>query len=158
MFGGISKQVAEIVGHLVAEKAINAELRVQLARERERFDWIAAHVNELKLERAELYRRIGIYVPTPTIERTGVPDLPGADDGYQVPAGGKVADLGDLMASARDLKERAERTRLSDIARAAEPVAGGGGFDGFADIGDEAAAAIGAAHDGAGNLVYKTTR
>jgi hypothetical protein len=146
----ISKRVAELVACLVAEKTINAELRSQLVRERERFNWIAEHLHEMKLERAELFQRLGLYVQVPEIARVGEPSLPGVDDNYVVPAAGKVPDMGDLMAQARDLKERVKRTRLADIVNGSESAGGDNPFD---DVGDAAAAAIGLAHDAAGVVV-----
>lgn len=146
----IGKRAAEFIAHLIAEKAVNAELRAQLARERERFAWAAEMMNELRLERAELYRRIGIVVPTPQIERASTPPLPGADDNYVVPDGGKAADIGELMAAARELRDKRTRPALKDLAVPPAAI----GADMFEDVGDDGAAAIGAQHDTAGNLVY----
>jgi hypothetical protein len=153
MFGFFARADANVVAALIAEKSINGELRSMLAGERARFDWLAAHVNELKLERAALYARIGLDVPVPTIERTASRPLPGADDNYVPPAGHQLANVGDTLARARERRDAAPNPDLA--ARVLETLAGPLSFE---DIGDEAAAALRIEHDRAGNLIDATTR
>lgn len=153
MIAWMSKGIVDTVAQLVAQKEINAKLEAALAAEKARVDWFMQHVNELKVERAALYERLGVHLPVPTIERVGpvhypsAAPLPGMDDNYVPPAGGQPADLGNILATARDVRERAEQARRQppmDLP-----------FQGFDDIGDEAAAAIGAKHDGTGRVIYE---
>jgi hypothetical protein len=144
------KRAAEIVSALVSEKAVNAELRSQLARVQAHFDWLAQHVNELKLERAELYRRIGVFVPVPEIQTTAAAAvaLPGMDDNYVPPATSRVPDLGNVLARARESITNDHKTRETRAAH-------GRPFDGdiFNDVGDEEAERLGLLRDELGVLV-----
>jgi len=138
----------DLAARLAAEQAISGELRATLAQSRANFDWLAARVNELNLERAELYRRIGVNVPVAEVVRQTV-GLVGADDNYAPGAGAKRADISDLMAKARELQDEARR-----------PVAPGADLPGvghdlsFEDMGDAQAAGAGVMHDASGNVVY----
>ena len=145
MIGWMSKGMLERVASEIAEKAITTHLRAELAAERARVDWFMQHINELKVERAALYARIGVHLPVATIQRVdGAPPLPGMDDGYAPPTG-PGADFGNLLATARDLREKGEKAR---VAPAGMPDAI------FEDVGDEIAEAIGATNREDGTLAY----
>jgi len=147
MFG--SKRIVEA---LLVEQALNAELRVQLARVQANFDWLAAHVNELKVERAALLERLlGLQLQTvATITRAPTGPLPGADPGYQPPAHLRVPDLGDILAKARESVD-AQRQPPADPSLVHADMAG----ISFEDMGDTAAAAAGIEHAPDGTVRYR---
>lgn len=145
MFGFLfNRASASVVAELVKLQAINSELRARLAAERARGDWMLEHVNELRIERGMLYARIGVDVPVPIIERAPEPvkveGLPGADDNYQPPAGEQLANVGDVLARAREVRDN-PRVPLT---RAAIPNLGELSFE---DMGDDAARALGIERD-----------
>lgn len=144
----LSKPVADVVASLHAEKTTNGELRARLASQQTTIDWLITHVNTLTLERAQLYQRIGVYVPVPEIARTS--PAPGVDR-YEVPDHQRAADVGELLAAARDLRSDAEaqRTRSENAVGAEMPDA----LAIFEDVGDTVARQIGRAHDDAGQAV-----
>lgn len=149
----IGQKLFEIVSTLVAEKAVNAELRVQLALERQRGDQLISAVNEMRIERAELYARIGMNVPIATMVRESTPPLPGMDDGYQPPAPHRVVpNIGEALNAARE-------TLAQQIVKAREPQPPPDLRDlSFEDMGDEAATALGVKHTEDGEVAYVGAR
>jgi hypothetical protein len=145
MFGGTKA----LVQALVAEKAINAELRTALARAEAHFDWLASHVNELKAERAALLERtLGLQLAVPTIQRVAVTPsdpLPGADPLYTP---GKVLNIGDVLARAREIADVAKHGGPEPSIASPGPA----GID-FEDMGDDAAARAGLRHAADGTVV-----
>lgn len=140
-----------LVAALLAEKTANAELRARVAQLTANFDWLASHVNELKIERAALLDRcIDIRLAgVPVIQRE-VASLPGADPNYQ-PQVNALPNVGDVLAKARDLVEDSKRPRAEqDGSLAAADLQA----ISFEDMGDEAARRAGVGHDPAGRLVY----
>jgi hypothetical protein len=138
------------------ERAAKAEateilLRESLARQTAHFDWLAAVVNELKLERAALLERcLGLQlagVPFIQRERTSVA-LPGADPAYE-PATGKLPNIGDVMAKARELADVAKRGGEPETMASTAP-----GMIVFEDMGDGAAAEAGIRHASDGSVVH----
>lgn len=148
MFGN-----GKLVAALVAEKAVNAELRVQLARYIAHFDWLSSHVNELKIERAALLERcIGIQLgAVPVIQRESTAPLPGEDVNY-VPPAGKLPNIGDILAKARDLVE--DEKRPGSEQRNSLAAADMGAIS-FEDMGDDAAARAGITHGPGGSVVHR---
>ena len=146
-----NKAAADAFATIVAEKAVNAELRVQIARLTAHCDWLMAHVNELKLERAQLYERIGVYVPVPTIHHGHQPEVP--DNGALI-GHGKVADVGDLMQKARELRTEQQHDRLIRE-HGNVPMAELSEMDIFSDVGDEAAKKLGIERTADGEVVAK---
>lgn len=140
-----------LVAALVAEKAVNAELRTQLAKAEANFDWLASHVNELKMERAALLERtIGLQLAgVPVIQRVAAQPstLPGADPEY-VPTGGKLPNIGDVLARAREIAEVAKHGGPEPNIATPGPY----GID-FEDMGDDAAHAAGMRHAADGTVV-----
>ncbi len=140
-----------LVAALVAEKAVNGELRARLARAEANFDWLSSHVNELKMERAALLERtIGLQLAgVPIIQRVAseTGPLPGADPAY-VPQ--KLPNIGDVLAKARDITDAARSGRQPEQSIASPgPI----GIE-FEDMGDDAAAAAGIRHANDGTVVY----
>jgi hypothetical protein len=138
MFGFTTVSLAT----LMQEKAINGELRALVASQRAQLEWFAAHVNELKVERAALFHKIGLDVPVPTIELPPAAPLPGMDDNYIPTAGKQVANIGDQLARRREARDRRGPV--------AAPLAN---FSGFEDVGDAAARELGLTHDDVGNVL-----
>jgi hypothetical protein len=136
---------------LERETAINVELRTRLARAEANFDWLAQHVNELKLERAALFdRMLGFQLAgVPVIQRTENLPLPGADPSYQ-PTVTKHPAIGDIMAKARELTDAAKRGAPAETSLAT-PAPDEISFN---DMGDEAAAAAGIRHAPDGSAIY----
>jgi hypothetical protein len=134
------EKTTDLACQLAAEHARTSELTRQLALANANFDWLRVHVNELKIERAELYRKLGYLVPVAEIARTEAASaaLPNADDGYTPtrPA------LGDLLAKARDIVTGAPDRGMSE-----------GGELSFEDMGDDAARRAHLTHDDEGHLL-----
>lgn len=141
----------KLVAALVAEKAVNAELRAQLAKADAHFNWLSQHVNELKLERAALLDRcVGIQLAAvPMIQRELVA-LPGEDVGY-VPPGGRLPNIGDILAQAREIVEDGKRPKAEQAQSLAAADIGSVSFE---DMGDDAAKRMGITHDVLGNVVH----
>lgn len=139
-----------IVQALIAEKAVNAELRGRVASLEAHFDWLSQHVNELKVERAALLERcIGVQLGAiPTIERSPA-NLPGADVAYtpSAPMLSGISNIGDVLAKAREITEQSRRPTPS----VADQQVGGIEFE---DMGDELAAAQGIRHGVDGTVVH----
>jgi hypothetical protein len=144
----LNQSAANAFAAIAAEKAVNAELRTTIARLQTHCDWLMAHVNELKLERAQLYERIGVYVPVPTIAHSPQPDVP--TDGTMLPRG-RVADMGDLMQKAREIKMEHERTRAAK-AEGNVPMDELSEMDIFNDVGDDAAKKLRIVRDANGEV------
>jgi hypothetical protein len=124
----------EVQAQLNVAHARNEELRVALARRNADFDWMAKQLHEVSLERAQLYARLGVFVPVSEVSRAdAVPPV----DNYVPPA---RATNGDVLAKARELLERPA---------AMEPPSGELSFE---DMGDAAAQAHGIAHTDDGFL------
>ena len=135
---------------LAAAIAETGCLRTELARAHAQADWLAAHVNELKVERAELLARAyGLAIPVPTVE-INRGNLAGADPNYgqQVDMGAAPKlPLGDLLNQARDLAEAKKRGAGNQSNTA--------GYVDFEDMGDEEARDHGIGHNTAGEVVYQ---
>lgn len=138
-----------LVEALLTEAAVNAELRARIATLQAHFDWLAQHVNELKVERAALLERcLGIQLAAiPSIERSEPASLPGADVAYTPTPPMKTPRIGDILAQAREL--------VDDRRRPAPSVADAqvGGIE-FEDMGDDRAAAEGITHATDGTVVH----
>lgn len=151
----IRRQLFDEIAGLIAEVASQARqiaaLMAENARLQAHFDWLASHVNELKIERAALLERcIGIQlgaVPIITREPTGA--LPGADPAY-VPIAGKLPNIGDILNKARELVDEGHKTPAEQESLVAAEL---GGIN-FEDMGDEAAARAGVTHDETGRVIY----
>lgn len=137
---------------LVAALAANAELRARIATLEAHFDWIAAHVNELKIERAALLERcVGIQLAgVPIIERQHT-SLPGAAANY-VPTG-PAPNLGDILSQAREIAADKRRPNSEQDRSIAAVDAGAVSFE---DMGDDRARAEGVTHNQRGEVVYST--
>lgn len=134
---------------LVAAMAENGQLRAQIARLESHCDWLMAHVNELKRERADLFAHtLGFQLAgVPVIGREATSELQGADPAYVATA--KPANIGDILAQARDLKDIARRGGMPETS-----IASPGAELSFEDIGDDAAAQAGLRHAPDGTVVY----
>lgn len=160
MFGFKSKlmlalEVARLNGELTA-------VRTELARANAHFDWLASHVNELKLERAQIMDRVfGIQLPVAEILRQpAAPATPlaGADPNYTpTSSAADVAPLpplrqqgkGDLLAIAREIRDRHARGQDST-----DLVGQAVGAVSFEDMGEDEAKRQGIEHDANGELTY----
>lgn len=150
----------------VALAAQNAELRARVASQQATIDWLSSHVNTLTHEKAAMMERLlELRYPVPTIARENErPARPmevfgRAIDDPEVPPHlqeamrvGRAAHRGPAMAD--DPATQAPRRPGAE-----EQYANSIGVhqaDGlsFEDMGDEAAAAQGIAHDGSGNVVF----
>jgi hypothetical protein len=152
----LALKVAELAGILGQKNAEIARLQANL-------DWLMAHVNELKLERAEILEKtLGIQVPVPIIERHPVaapaPFVPlvGADPNYAATPPAADSPLpplrpnrGDLMQHARDLRDA--HSRGEDIAGRMAAALDAGLFE---DVGDDEAKRLGIEHSPGGEVVY----
>jgi hypothetical protein len=140
-----------VLAALVSEQAVAVELRTRLARAEANFDWLASHVNELKLERAALLERcLGLQLAgVPFIQREALATaLPGIDPGY-APALGRLPNLGDVLAKARELADVAKRGGEPETIASTAP-----DMIVFEDMGDEAAAQAGIRHAADGTVVH----
>lgn len=139
-----------VTAELRAAQATITELRVQLARQTAHFDWLSAHVNELKLERAAMLERcLGIQLAgVPQIERS--PVLPGVDPSY-LPTEFTKPPIGDVIAKARDIVGDARRPGAEgrDTIAAADLQS-----ISFEDMGDELARTQGITHTRDGGVAY----
>ena len=137
---------------LVAAMAENGALRAQVARLESHCDWLMAHVNELKRERADLFAQmLGFQLAgVPVIARQAAA-LEGADPAY-VPtaADAKPGNIGDILAKAREIREAAR----AQGGAPESPLAAPGAELSFDDMGDDAAAKAGIRHASDGTLVY----
>lgn len=142
----------KLVSALIAEKAVNTELRAEVARLTTHFDWLASHVNELKIERAALLERcIGIQLAAvPIIQREPTATLPGADPNYPLPPAGKLPNIGDILAKARDIVEDGRKPGADRQSLVSAEMAG----ISFEDMGDDAAALAGIQHAPDGSVVH----
>lgn len=139
----------QLLAQLLAEKSITAELRARVASLEAHFDWIAAHVNELKIERAALLERcVGIQLAgVPVIERQSAP-LPGADPAY---APTIPPNLGDILNQAREIADDRRRPTSEQDRSIAAVDAGAVSFE---DMGDARARDEGVTHNDRGEVVY----
>ena len=141
----------------VAEQAGTiATLHMERARQQANLDWLMNHVNEMKLERAEILERaLGIQIPVPILAREPSPPLPGADPAYRPPAPAEAptpplrTPQGDALNRLRDLRDAAMRGE--DVTHRANALMESGLFE---DMGDEEAARQGVRHTGSGEVEY----
>jgi hypothetical protein len=143
---------AMLVEALITANVTIAELRSRNAQLAAHFDWLAAHVNELKLERAALFDRcLGLQLhAVPEIAREPLPrELAGADAGY-VPNVGKVGHIGDILEKARELVDERRRPGADRDSRVGAEMAG----ISFEDMGDDAAKRAGITHAPDGTVVH----
>lgn len=134
----LSPDVADVIAQLAIEQGISAALRTEIATLRTHFDWMAAHINELKIERAAFYQRLGVFVPVPEVSREHGA-LP-STDGYVPPTG---PPTGDVLAAARELRERVATGKSEQH---------GVSLAIFEDVGDEVAEQIGLKRTPTGEL------
>lgn len=134
---------AMLVEALVKASAVIESLRAENARLTTHFDWLAAHVNELKVERAALLDRcLGIQLAAvPQIAR----ELPGKDPAYEA---GRQPNVGDILTRARELVTDARNPDRDSLVGAEM-----GGIS-FEDMGDDAAKAAGIRHHADGTASY----
>jgi hypothetical protein len=130
---------------LIRANTVIEGLRAENARLATHFDWLAAHVNELKIERAALLDRcMGIQLAAvPVIGR----ELPGADPAYAAHA--TTPNIGEVLNKARELVDEARKPG-ADRNSLVSAEMGGISFD---DMGDENAAAAGLHHAPDGTVV-----
>jgi hypothetical protein len=98
---------------LATARSEKAMLETRVAVAQNNFDWLASQMNELRIERAALLERtFQLHVPVPTIARES---LEGADTNYAPSAEGRPpANLGDVLAIAREAAERAAKKRTDE--------------------------------------------
>lgn len=125
-------------------------LKADNARLQAHFDWLAAHVNNLTMERGTLFDKV-LNVTFPAVPIIAQ-QLPGADPNYQAapPApevmGHPHPQLGDILAKAREIEAAARRGAIDQDG----PL--GLSFD---DMGDDAAARAGLMHAPDGTVVAR---
>lgn len=146
-----NKALIESQRELSAANAKIVILERELAIQRANFDWLAAHVNELKAERAILLDRVlEVQVPVMSIAREPVQvEVPRAEPRLTPEA---LADKVAFMPPPQGERGTIFRPRTADeptSAQMAEAIAAG---DLFNDVGDDRAREMGLGWDEEGRL------